>query len=98
MRKSLAHSTGHPIAKDISPEIKLDNIDTIKTDFINKLKALEPGIYITTIHPIIDTQEIRAIIPGWKNRYKEYLLFMDTDFKEKIIANGIKLVTWNNIK
>lgn len=74
--------------------------DSIKNYKLNKetlfsnLKKIKEGLNILTIHPIIDTPEIRTIIPDWETRYIEYKLFMDKETKSFIGENNIRLTTW----
>jgi chitin disaccharide deacetylase len=61
------------------------------------LMDMKPGFHQLTIHPVIDTPEIRRIIPSWHERYLEYQLFMDEEILEYINELGIKRVSWSDI-
>jgi len=61
-------------------------------------KNLEPGITQLTIHPVIDTPEIRNIIPDWHERYDEYLLFMSDKTRKVIEENNIELIDYATLQ
>lgn len=61
------------------------------------LAALRPGLNVLTIHPVVDTPEIREIIPRWEERYLEYLAFMDEETRDAVAASGARLVTWGQV-
>lgn len=71
--------------------------ETKKASLMQALEDMQPGFYQITIHPVIDTPEIRAIIPEWRDRYLEYQLFMDEDIRDYIDKLGIKRVSWTDI-
>lgn len=68
-----------------------------KASLIEGLKGMKSGLNILTIHPVIDTPEIRRIIPGWEDRYLEYQLFMDLEILECMNELGIKRTTWRDV-
>jgi len=61
------------------------------------LRRLEPGITQLTIHPVIDTPEIRYIIPDWYERYYEYQMFMADETLEIIKENDIELINYKDL-
>lgn len=71
--------------------------ETKKASLKKALKEMKSGFYQLTIHPIIDTPEIRKIIPGWEERYLEYQLFMDGEILDYMNELGIKRISWSDI-
>ena len=65
-----------------------------KRSLLENVSKLDKGLNVLTIHPVIDTHEIRQIIPDWEQRYLKYLLFMDDKVKEHIQKYRIKLISW----
>ena len=61
------------------------------------LKNLPPGVTQLTIHPVIDTPEIRYIIPDWHERYDEYQLFMAERTREIINTHNIELISYASL-
>ncbi|MCM8900066.1 polysaccharide deacetylase family protein [Caldicoprobacter algeriensis] len=72
--------------------------ETKKSLMIEEIKNAKPGLNLLTIHPVIDTPEIRAIIPSWYSRYLEYKLFMDNEIGKFIQDAGLRIVTWFEAK
>lgn len=63
---------------------------------LHLLKEGKEDLYLLTVHPSLDTPEVRAMIPGWKERYEEYLLLRDEGFKRKLDSLGVQLVSWKD--
>lgn len=68
-----------------------------KEAFYKKLENVKPGLNIITIHPLIDTPEIREIVPDFRNRNAEYKIFMEDTTAGEIKKNGIRLIDWSGI-
>lgn len=73
-----------------------ENYEQKKEAFLTALENLNPGLNVYTVHPVINTPEIREIIPEWKNRYNEYKLLLDDDIEKAIRYFDIKLVSWGS--
>lgn len=95
-RKSIVREYGMPVVKGISSGEGMD-YQTKKASFFESLKNVQPGLNVLTLHPVIDTPEIRAVIPEWENRYNEYQLFMDDDTAKALKDAGIHLVSWGEV-
>jgi hypothetical protein len=50
------------------------------------------------VHPIIDTPEIRAIIPRWEERWMEYQLLMNQEVKDVLKQNKVDLICWKDLQ
>ncbi|AEE96971.1 polysaccharide deacetylase family protein [Mahella australiensis] len=93
-------------AKNASATPKLDHMISAgdyvdykmkKAYLRNVLESISPGLTQLTIHPVIETPEIKAIIPSWQQRYMDYMVFMDDETADIIDELGIKPVTWSDI-
>jgi hypothetical protein len=58
---------------------------------------LKEGVSLLTLHPVIDSPEIRYIIPDWEHRYDEYLLFMEDGTMDEIKKNRIRLIDFTSL-
>jgi len=61
------------------------------------LQNIKPGVTQLTVHPVIDTPEIRYIIPDWYERYYEYQIFMADETLKIIKENNIKLISYKDL-
>jgi len=85
-----------------SPEIAtgappLDYLIGVGDNLHETLRKLKPGVTQITIHPVVDTPEIRYIIPDWEARVQEYKLFMADETMEVIRECGIALVSYRDL-
>jgi len=65
------------------------------------LRNLQPGVTEIMIHPSLETEEIKAIIPqnGWQGRLTEYQVFTENEEIKKIIEEeGIKLIGYRALR
>lgn len=67
-------------------------------------ESLTPGISVRTLHPNIDSPEIRRIMPehsgarrSWKGRVDTYRLYLEEDTRLRAEAAGIRLVSWADV-
>ena len=67
-------------------------------EFIAAVEALEPGFYTYTVHPVIETDSIKRIIPSWRQRVNEAKLLLDARTRKAIERKGVKLVGWKDLK
>lgn len=76
-----------------------DSIDyeTKKQQLIRNLEGVDYGLNVLTVHPIIETDEIKHIIPSWEERLMEYRLLLDDDILNAIRVLDIRLITWQEI-
>jgi len=75
----------------------LDYLIGVGDDLYETLRNLKPGVTQITIHPVIDTPEIRYIIPGWEERVREYELFMGDGVLDAVRECGIELVGYGGV-
>lgn len=76
------------VGKDLKQSRKL---------FLKTLAEMGDGIHICTIHPIVETEEIKQIIPCWEERYLEYKFMLDRTLLEEIQARDVKLISWRDV-
>lgn len=84
---------------DASPEIAPDKWAQFYTD---KIKALEPGVTLVTIHLAYDDEEMRSITidhPDWGAawRQRDFDFFTSDAFRKLLADNGVKLVTYRQL-
>lgn len=68
-----------------------------KADFRRLLTEMKDGLYVLTLHPVIETDEIKAMIPAWEERYMEYRLLMEDETERIIRELGIRITTWREV-
>lgn len=74
------------------------NYLSFKNIIIGLIRKLKPGISEIIIHPSIESDEIKAITPTWEKRVWEYLVFKDEEVKRVIREEGIKIISWRDLK
>jgi len=65
--------------------------------FIEAVEKMEDGLYRYTVHPIIETDSIKVIIPRWQQRVNEANLLLDPRAKAVIEKCGVELVGWKDV-
>lgn len=71
---------------------------SFKKMIISLIKKLRPGVSEIIIHPSIESEEIKAINPTWEKRVWEYLIFKDEEVKRVIKEEGIKVISYRDLK
>jgi predicted glycoside hydrolase/deacetylase ChbG (UPF0249 family) len=67
--------------------------------FLDLLARLEPGITEVTLHPAIDTPELRAITTDWKARVADHVLLVaDRGLDQMIAAAGVSLIGYRPLR
>lgn len=93
-RIGLAEKFNFPIIEYSISSGEGNDYESKKKSLFENLSKIDKGLSVLTIHPVVDTEEIRHIIPDWQQRYLEYLLFMDDEVKDFIQKCGIRLICW----
>lgn len=75
-----------------------DEYDYMKEQLIKLIKNVKPGITQLTTHPSILTEELKALTHCNRERDIEYHLLNDLDIKQLFKNEGIKLVSWKDIR
>ncbi len=97
-RREIFKGSGFPLVDGRVSSGQGEDYETKKQDFIKKAKEIKPGLNVLTIHPVIETPEIKEIIPTWRKRYLEYLLFMDDEIKQILDDLEIRRIGWEDVK
>ena len=67
--------------------------------FIDLVAGLEPGITEVTLHPAIDTPELRAIATDWKARVADHVLLVaDRGLDQIIDEAGVTLIGYRPLR
>ncbi|TJY41803.1 ChbG/HpnK family deacetylase [Cohnella pontilimi] len=75
-----------------------ETYDRFKASLIRKLYELPEGVCETYIHPGIDDEEMRRLIPSWEKRVWEYRLVQDPDFTYALRDAGVTLTDYYYVK
>ena len=96
-RKALVGKYGFKVVDNSISICEANSYEEKKGKLFEKLLNIQSGLNLLTLHPVIDTPEIREIIPKWEERYFEYKLFMEDETEEVIKRSGIKLIAWKDV-
>jgi predicted glycoside hydrolase/deacetylase ChbG (UPF0249 family) len=67
--------------------------------FFDFVANLEPGITELTLHPAIDTPELRAITSDWDRRVADHILLVDDRGLEALLADqGVSLIGYRPLR
>jgi hypothetical protein len=67
--------------------------------FIDLLHGLEPGVTELTLHPAIDTAELRAITTDWQARVSDHVLLVDDRGLDQVIEKaGITVIGYRTLR
>lgn len=67
--------------------------------FLEFVAGLEPGITELTLHPAIDTPELRAITTDWKERVADHILLVDDRGLGQVVADqGVTLIGYRPLR
>lgn len=71
-----------------------ETFDSFKKMLIAKLYDLPEGVTETYIHPAVDDEKMRRLVPSWQKRVWEYQLMYDDDFTYALKDAGITLTDY----
>ncbi len=67
--------------------------------FLELVADLEPGITEVTLHPAIDTSELRAVTPDWSTRVADHILLVDDRGLGQVAADqGVTLIGYRPLR
>jgi chitin disaccharide deacetylase len=67
--------------------------------FRDLIYSLEPGVTEVTLHPAVDTPELRAITTDWKSRVADHVLLVDDRGLEEELADaGVTLIGYRPLR
>jgi chitin disaccharide deacetylase len=71
----------------------------IRPAFDEFILALEPGITEVTLHPAIDTPELRAVTADWMNRAADHVLLVDNRGLDRVLSEaGVTLIGYRPLR
>ncbi|WP_442602528.1 polysaccharide deacetylase family protein [Paenibacillus sp. KN14-4R] len=75
-----------------------ETYEDVKQQMMAIIRGLNPGISEILIHPSTITSELDAIMPYAAKREMEKQLFLDTDIQDLIAAEGIKRISYRQLR
>jgi chitin disaccharide deacetylase len=67
--------------------------------FRDLIRSLEPGVTEVTLHPAVDTPELRAITTDWKSRVADHVLLVDDRGLDRELADaGVTLIGYRPLR
>ena len=67
--------------------------------FVDLIAGLEPGVTELTLHPAVDTPELRAITTDWRQRVSDHVLMVaDRGFDQLIADSQVTLVGYRSLR
>ncbi|MCR8645140.1 polysaccharide deacetylase family protein [Paenibacillus sp. N1-5-1-14] len=75
-----------------------ETYEDVKLQMMNIIRGLRAGISEILIHPGTVTSELDAIMPYAAKREMERQLFLDPEIQELIAAEGIKKISYRNLR
>jgi len=106
------HAAGFPVPDDIIallsnyPLPKVDDLRMIlpaesyeakKQAFLTMLRELPPGITQIAVHPAVESDAIKRIMPDWQQRVWETQLLGDEAVRAALRGEGLVLTNWGEI-
>jgi hypothetical protein len=99
-------NVGFPVRKLAADEgvLYADRFATIpavaaRQAFVDLLHSLEPGVTQLTLHPAIDTAELRAITTDWQARVSDHVLLVDDRGLDQVIEKaGVTLIGYRPLR
>ena len=61
------------------------------------LYNIPEGITETYVHPALETDELKSIVPLWEQRVWEYQVMKDPETEKYLNAHGVELVSYRDI-
>jgi predicted glycoside hydrolase/deacetylase ChbG (UPF0249 family) len=67
--------------------------------FVDLVAGLQPGITEVTLHPAVDTPELRAVTADWEERVSDYALLVDDLGVGQLVAEaGVTLIGYRPLR
>lgn len=73
---------------------KADTYETVKERYLSIIRSMPEGVNELYVHPALESEELKAVYPGWQMRVWEHRLMRDDDLIKTIESEGIRLTTW----
>ncbi|MBH5317733.1 polysaccharide deacetylase family protein [Paenibacillus sp. GSMTC-2017] len=75
-----------------------ETYDSFKTNMIELLSNLKPGVTELIIHPSLLTEELKSFHLEPEKRNMEYNIFRDPEIIQTLQGAGIKLIRWSELQ
>ncbi len=79
---------------DIMP---IDSYENYKKRILEIWCDIPEGITETYVHPALETDELKSIVPLWQQRVWEYQLMKDEETEKILNAHGVELISYRDI-
>lgn len=79
---------------DIMPT---DSYESYKKRILEIWCNIPEGITETYVHPALETDELKSIVPLWQQRVWEYRLMKDKETEKTLNAHGVELISYKDI-
>lgn len=74
-----------------------DSYESYKKRILEIWCDIPEGITETFVHPALESDELKSIVPPWEQRVWEYKLMKDPETHETLKAHGIELISYRDI-
>jgi predicted glycoside hydrolase/deacetylase ChbG (UPF0249 family) len=72
--------------------------EDVRSDIIEVIRNLRPGVNELFLHPFEDTEELQAIMPDHAKRGMELRLLADPEVQDALIEEGIVRIGWRKLR
>ncbi len=79
---------------DVMP---IDSYENYKKRILEIWCDLPEGVTETYVHPALETDELKSIVPLWQQRVWEYQLMKDPETEKTLNAHGVELISYRDI-
>ena len=79
---------------DVMP---IDSYENYKKRILEIWCDIPEGITETYVHPALETEELKSIVPLWQQRVWEYQLMKDEDMINTLKAHGVELIDYRDL-
>jgi predicted glycoside hydrolase/deacetylase ChbG (UPF0249 family) len=79
--------------------VSLPPSDSRRQAFLDMVAGLEPGLTEVTLHPAVDTPELRAVTTDWEERVSDHaLLVEDRGIAQLLADTGVTLIGYRPLR
>jgi predicted glycoside hydrolase/deacetylase ChbG (UPF0249 family) len=79
--------------------VSLPPSDSHRHAFLDMVSGLEPGLTEVTLHPAVDTPELRAVTTDWKERVSDHALLVEDRVVAEVLADaGVTLIGYRPLR
>ena len=74
-----------------------DSYESYRKKILDIWCNIPEGITETYVHPALETDELKSIVPLWEQRVWEYQVMKDPETEKYLNAHGVELVSYRDI-